>query len=313
MNTPVLPPPDDVGARPVPPPQPAAPPPGPATAFPTTVTSAGHLATDLGCAAGTSASALDAFFRERMGPVIGHDYQHVYDLGGDRRLWLFQDTFVDHTGNATRLDQASFAHNTAMVQTGRCFTLLHRGTAGAPLSFEPGSGDQVLSRWFWPLGGEISDGRLRVFWAEMTKTADPAPPDGLGWVPVRTWLATYDAATLGAHVVPARAGIRRAPDLRVRRGERRRAHVPVRQLVRPEPGSPGRLPLVPVLGHRDVPRPRAARRARRRARVPDRGRVESGSRCGGADRRALPRREPDAATVPRRPLGRGHEGRRLLG
>ena len=72
---------------------------------------------------------LDAFFRERIGPVIGHDYQHVYDLGGDRQLWLFQDTFIDHTGNATRLDQASFAHNTAMVQHGRCFTLLHRGTA----------------------------------------------------------------------------------------------------------------------------------------------------------------------------------------
>jgi hypothetical protein len=30
----------------------------------------------------------------------------------------------------------------------------------------------------------------------MAKTADPSPPDGLGWVPVRTWLATYDADTL---------------------------------------------------------------------------------------------------------------------
>ena len=85
------------------------------------------MATDLGCASGTSATALDAFFRERVGPVLGLDYQHVYDLGGDRRLWLFQDTFIDHAGNATRLDQASFAHNTAMVQTGRCFSLLHRG------------------------------------------------------------------------------------------------------------------------------------------------------------------------------------------
>ena len=37
---------------------------------------------------------------------------------------------------------------------------------------------------------------MQVFWAEMVKTADPTPPDGLGWVPVGTWLATYDAATL---------------------------------------------------------------------------------------------------------------------
>ena len=105
-------------------------------------------------------SVLDAFFRERIGPVIGHDYQHVYDLGDDRRLWLYQDTFIDHTGQRDPARAGSFAHNTAMVQTGRCFTLLHRGTATAPLSFEPGTGDQILSRWFWPLGGEISDGLL---------------------------------------------------------------------------------------------------------------------------------------------------------
>jgi hypothetical protein len=184
------------GARPVPPARPVEPPPGPATAYPTSVTPAGYLATDVGCAAGTSAAALDAFFRERIGPVIGHDYQHVYPLGGDRSLWLFQDTFIDHTGRATRLEQAAFAHNTALVQQGDCFTLLHRGTAAAPTSFEPGTGDEVLSRWFWPLGGELKGGRLQVFWAEMAKTSDPRPPDGLGWLPVRTWLATYDAATL---------------------------------------------------------------------------------------------------------------------
>ena len=195
----------DGGARPVPPARPSVPPPGPATAYPTTNSPAGYLATDVGCASGTSATALDAFFRERIGPVLGHDYQHVYELGGDRRLWLFQDTFIDHTGNATRLDQASFAHNTAMVQTGRCFSLLHRGTAAAPSSFEPGTGDQTLSRWFWPLGGELSGSSLGVFWAEMAKTADPRPPDGLGWVPVRTWLATYDTTTL------ARTSFRPAP------------------------------------------------------------------------------------------------------
>lgn len=183
-------------ARPVPPATPADPAPGPSTAYPSAVTSAGHVATDVGCAAGTSATALDVFFRERVGPVLGHDYQHVVALGGDRQLWLFQDTFIDHTGRATRLDQASFAHNTALLQHGRCFTLLHRGTAAAPLSFEPGTGDQILDRWFWPLGGEASGGELEVFWVEMHKTGDPRPPDGLGWIPAATWLATYDATTL---------------------------------------------------------------------------------------------------------------------
>jgi hypothetical protein len=193
---PAPPPVDGPAPRPVPPARPESPPPAPPTAYRTTVTPAGHIATDVGCAQGTSAAALDAFFRARIGPVLGVDYQHVYPLGGDRFLWLFQDTFIDHTGRATSFDQSSFAHNTAMVQRGRCFTALHRGTPTAPRSFELGTGEQILSRWFWPLGGELHGGRLQVFWAEMAKTADPSPPDGLGWVPVRTWLATYDAGTL---------------------------------------------------------------------------------------------------------------------
>ncbi len=171
----------------------------------TQTTPAGYVATAVGCASGTSAGALDAFFRDRIGPVIGHDYQHVYDLGGDRRLWLFQDAFLDHGGTATRLDRAAFAHNTALLQEGSCFTLLHRGSSAAPTSFEPGTGERRLSRWFWPLGGETRDGELHVFWAEMSKTADPTVPDGLGWVPVRTWLATYRTSDL------ARVAFRPAP------------------------------------------------------------------------------------------------------
>ncbi len=84
-----------------------------------------------------------------------------------------------------------------MVQDGNCFTLYHRGTAARPKSFERGTGEQVLAHWFWPMGGEVADGRVQVFWAEMVKDGfDPGPGDGLGWHPARTWLATYDATTL---------------------------------------------------------------------------------------------------------------------
>ena len=87
--------------------------------------------------------------------------------------------------------------------------LLHAappGHATAPLSFETGTGESLLSRWFWPLGGETIDGRLHVVWVEMVKTSDPRPPDGLGWVPAQTWLATYEASTL------TRLAFRPAPD-----------------------------------------------------------------------------------------------------
>lgn len=163
----------------------------------TATTAAGYVTTQLGCASGTSAGALDAFFRERVGPVLGEDYQHVYPLGGKRYLWLFQDTFVDHSGAVTHLGRSAFAHNVAMVQDGACFTLYHRGTTGRPSAFEQGDGDAPTKKWFWPMGGELVNGRLSVFWVEMRKDPyNPDPPDGLGWHPVRTWLATYDPATL---------------------------------------------------------------------------------------------------------------------
>jgi hypothetical protein len=185
-------------SRPIPTPSPttAAPAPPPPWASSRRTTDAGYIATDVGCAASTSAADLDEYFRARRGPVLGHDYQHVYPLGGARYLWLFQDTFVDQPGIADELDEAVFAHNTALVQTGRCFTLYHRGSSTSPTSFEPGTGEQALSRWFWPLGGELAGDRLSVFWAEMTKDPDPGPGDGLGWHPTQTWLATYDATTL---------------------------------------------------------------------------------------------------------------------
>lgn len=187
--------------REIPPKRPAEPPTPPAESPPwadSTRDTPGGLATDVGCADNLNAAGLDAFFAQRVGPVLGWDYQHVVPLGGGRHLWLFQDTFVDHSGGARRLEQASFIHNAALVQDGRCFTLLHGGTAAAPDEFEPGDGKgTTLTKWFWPMGGDSDGTTAWVFWVEMVKDpVDPSPPDGLGWHPTRTWLATYDAATL---------------------------------------------------------------------------------------------------------------------
>jgi hypothetical protein len=181
------------------------PPPPPPWAASTRVTPAGLVATDVGCAASREAGALEAFFSQRVGPVLGWDYQHVYPLGGNRWLWLFQDAFIDHPGRATRLDASGFAHNAALLQTGTCFTLLHRGSASRPSSFEPGDGETPLGRWWWPLGGELDGTRVRVFWAEMVRDeGQPPAGDGLPWHPRRTWLATYDIATLArSSFVPA--------------------------------------------------------------------------------------------------------------
>lgn len=163
-----------------------------------TTTAGGHIGTPVGCVANLNSDALDVFFSERIGPVLGWDYQHVTRLGGNRYLWLFQDTFVDETGWASRLDQGRFVHNAALLQEGECFTLLHGGTAEVPSEFEAGDGKgSVLRKWFWPMGGDTNGNVVTVFWAEMVKDAvDPSPPNGLGWHPNRLFVATYDATTL---------------------------------------------------------------------------------------------------------------------
>ncbi len=192
-----------IAARPIPeepdddepPPSTIAPPPWAASTY---VTEGGHVSTDVGCAANDGVQALDQFFAQRVGPVTGWDYQHVYPLGGDRYLWLFQDAFMDHTGTVSSLAQSRFVHNAAMIQDGTCFRLLHRGTTNKPQPFEIGDGrSETRKTWWWPMGGELVGGELFVFWVEMVKDPyDPSPPDGLGWHPVRTWLASYDAQTM---------------------------------------------------------------------------------------------------------------------
>ncbi len=198
-----------VVARPVPveppPPPPSAP--RPPWADSTQTTSAGLISTDVGCADDTSAAGLDRFLSQRVGPVLGWDYQHVVSLGATRSLWLFQDTFIDHSGTAGTLDKASFAHNVAMIEDNGCFSLLHQGSTTRPTPFEQGTGSTTLSTWFWPMGGEVHDGQLHVVWVKMIKDrVDPRPPDGLGWHPTTTFIATYDPNTL------ARLDFRAAPN-----------------------------------------------------------------------------------------------------
>ena len=203
---------------------PESPPPAPPTAYPTTFTPAGHLATDVGCAAGTSAAALDAFFRERIGPVLGHDYQHVYPLGGDRYLWLFQDTFIDHPGAATsprpgrvRPQHGDGAERRVLhVAPPRHRRRRRRRSSPATASdaWRSGSG-----RW----AASSSDGQLYVFWAEMEKDRSTRPrPTASAGIPVRTWLATYDAETLAA----------------ARRSSRRRTPAWRRSTATPWPATP---------------------------------------------------------------------------
>jgi hypothetical protein len=164
--------------------------------FPSEAAAAGYVVTDLRCATPTSARSLNDLFVGGIRPVLGLDNPHVIDLGGDRYLWLFNDTFVDYTNRARSLIDARFLLNSAILQERDCFRLVLGGTRTEPAGFEQGLG-QELPYYFWPLGGQTVGGRVQVFWAEMLRTRDqPAPGNGVNRRPVRTWLATYDVDTL---------------------------------------------------------------------------------------------------------------------
>jgi len=155
-----------------------------------------YLEIPLGCATDSSAGALEELFSASLGPIIGHDSPRVYPLGGGRYLWLLQDTFVDYEGTAALIAEADYTHNSALIQDGSCFTMLQRGSLELARSFEPGDGEN-LNRFFWPAGGEVDGQTLRIFWTEIARDTIPRGAfDGVGWHPVLTWMATYDAASM---------------------------------------------------------------------------------------------------------------------
>ena len=152
-------------------------PPGP-WADVTRTTAAGYVATDVGCATGTSAAALDAFFRERLGPVIGDDYQHVYPLGGGRYLWLFQDTFIDHSRHRRPARPGRRSSTTRRwcrtAPASRCY---HRGIDRRTGVVRAGHRRARRCRtWFWPMGGELSAASCTCSGSRCTRTAyEPGP------------------------------------------------------------------------------------------------------------------------------------------
>ena len=220
-------------------------------------------------------------------------------------LWLFQDTFLDHGGNAERLDQASFAHNTAMVQDGSCFTLLHRGTATAPTLVRAGHGRAdpahvVLAarRRDW------SAARCTCSGPRWPRRPIPGPGDGLGWDP---------GPDVAGHVRRRLRWPGLVPTGAERRGAARSTATPwpattttrtcsATRSTRTWPDQGGfyggprsatacRSPACP--GAASTPRPEY-RTGDRLERRPARRRAVLGPLLAG---------EPDAAPLPRRPLG----------
>lgn len=120
--------------------------------------------------------AADAMFHQEP-RWLGGDGAYSIDLGGDRSLWLFGDSFIATSPALTRR-QSKLVRNSVAVMTGRdpeAAVMVFAWRDGSPpSSFFPEDGD----RWYWPIHGvRIPDGPLVVFLARLR----PTPGDGLGF------------------------------------------------------------------------------------------------------------------------------------
>jgi hypothetical protein len=161
--------------------------------------SADLVALDAGCAASDEPEDLEAVLLHLPG-VVSYDSARFVELGEGRRLWLMRDAFMDPWGDSTTyLDPGvTYVNNLAVLQEGRCFRVVTRGTVFEPSEFESGELSTASRlQFYWPLGGELIGDKLVVYWSQMI-TERPAPPvtEGYPCRPTAVWYATYDPVTL---------------------------------------------------------------------------------------------------------------------
>jgi hypothetical protein len=136
------------------------------------------------------AGDLSAAFASGVDRFAGADYQRAIDLPDGRRLWTFQDAFVERPGGGSTL-----VHNLGVIQDGTCFDLLHDGDTGNPKPWIGGAATDRFDHWFWPMGATIpGDGTVRIFVAELEERGAHYLANA---TPVATWVATVDSTTLG--------------------------------------------------------------------------------------------------------------------
>jgi hypothetical protein len=135
----------------------------------------------------------DSLFRKEPA-WLGGDIASSVDLGGDRTLWLFGDSFIATSDSMIRTE-AAVVHNTVARQTGRDPSsatidfFWRRGRSG-PRAFIRDEGDA----WFWPLHGVRLGDSLTLFYRRMAPQRDaPAGSSAaVGWIALR--VSGLDAA-----------------------------------------------------------------------------------------------------------------------
>jgi hypothetical protein len=122
----------------------------------------------------------DALFRSDP-KWLGSDGTYSIDLGDDRVLWLFGDTFISTSFLNTR-HISKMIRNSVGVQTGydpsaASMAFYWRTEGGKPRAFFP----QEDETWFWPGHGIALDDRLIVFLMATRATSGGLGFEHTGW------------------------------------------------------------------------------------------------------------------------------------
>ncbi len=118
-----------------------------------------------------------AAWDHRRGGWAGADGAHQFPLPDGRVLWLFGDTLVGTLDAANALGPGwRMPSNSALVQSGTCFTPVLGGPPGAPAPLLPASG----STFHWPGEGFV-DTAVSPAVLRLSALAVHAAPCGFGW------------------------------------------------------------------------------------------------------------------------------------
>jgi hypothetical protein len=126
-------------------------------------------------------------FRRQEG-WIGGDGAHSIDLGNNRTLWLFCDTWVGEIKDGHRA-RSRIVHNSAGIQCGSeapCEFVVGEDAKGKPVDLirpEDGRG------WLWFQNGIMVQDRLYLFLSQMDRATEKHRPER---TPIGQWLAIVE-------------------------------------------------------------------------------------------------------------------------